>query len=108
MRRIRAATTIVLGFLVALLFSTLTRTQERRVHAEREIVNGQDVAAREVLVLFRRALQRNDLLQLRGYADADRLVPVGRGGLLRLRSRSLGASALLAFLGAHPDVARVE
>jgi subtilisin family serine protease len=108
MRRASLAITIVVGAVAALLSSDVARTQERAGEPARDTIEGTEVAPREALVVLRRPLQRSELQLLRAHVDADRVAPLGRGRMLRLRSRSLDALTLLAFLNAHPDIAHVE
>lgn len=72
-----------------------------------EAVNGRDVVAREVLVRL-----RADSAQTRGrlasLVDAQSVTRIGRSSLYRVRSRSLGAAALVAAMRGQADVAYVE
>jgi subtilisin family serine protease len=72
-----------------------------------ESVNGEDVAANEVLVKFRTpGLQT--VAQAEQVADVDRAEEVGGVGVLRFHSRTKNVTTLLSELAARPDVEYVE
>lgn len=73
-----------------------------------ERVGGKDVVAREVLVRFRGASSPAALADLATDSDADAVRPVGRAGVVRVRSRSLSAAALAARLAKRVDLLYVE
>ncbi len=75
--------------------------------SEVEEVDGKAVAAREVLVKFRSGAI-NSLQRLIRNEDVDETQGVGNGGVIRIRSRSRGVSALLQNLSRNPDVELVE
>jgi subtilase family serine protease/subtilisin family serine protease len=86
------------------VFSDLASTQGRGRAVQ--LVNGREAVAREVLVKFRNpsvaaALAAAD-------ADAEAVEPLGSTGLVRLRSRSLPAAALVARFAARADVLYAE
>ncbi|MBA2259970.1 MAG: hypothetical protein H0W18_13825 [Acidobacteria bacterium] len=76
--------------------------------SDRERVNGREVAARETLVRFRDRVRPADLADLRARADGERIDQIGRTGVLRVRSRSMNAAALVAQLSRRPDVLYAE
>jgi len=97
-----------LTFCVLLLlvagFSSRVQSQARRT----ERLNGRDVAAGEVLVKFRGPTAAAPLDDIQQQTDAGSIEPVGRTGVRLLRSRSLGAAALVARLTNHPAVLYAE
>jgi subtilisin family serine protease len=75
---------------------------------ETEVVNGREVAAREVLVKLREPGSPARFNQLAAIVDADVIQPLARSQILRIRSRSLNASPLLARLAGRADVEWAE
>ncbi|MCI0622770.1 MAG: S8 family serine peptidase [Acidobacteria bacterium] len=95
-----------------MLFAPLTYAQ-----IEKEVFQGHEVAAREVLIKFRsappgdpaaQALLEASIAAAKLLADVDFAVPAGSQGWLRWRSRSKTLATLLAELSIHPDVLHVE
>jgi subtilisin family serine protease len=72
-----------------------------------EIFQGQDVAAREVLVKFR-AARPETLNEVEQAGDVDVSEGVGGAGAHLFRSRSKDVATLVRDLSAHPDVAFAE
>jgi subtilase family serine protease len=109
-RRFSTDLAVMAGTLAAaaLLGSAAPAAAQRAPRFERETVNGRDVVAREVLVKFRNAIAPSDLSTLAGESDAQRIGLIGRAGVVRLRSRSLPAAALLALLARRSDVQYAE
>ncbi len=81
---------------------------QRFSRLERQIVNGRDVVAREVLVKFRPGVQPADLTEIAAETDVQDARRIGRAGTFRLRSKSLSAAALLERLARRDDVVYVE
>ena len=101
--------TIGIVAIVILLLSTAAAAQGRRAGGrEVETANGRDVIAREVLVKLRQPSQGASLPQIAAGVDAEDVVPVGRSGLFRIRSRSMSATALANALAQRPDVEYAE
>jgi subtilisin family serine protease/subtilase family serine protease len=73
-----------------------------------ERINGRAAAGGEVLVKLRDGASVGQLAAIEALSDADSVMPVGRGGARRLRSRSHTAEALLRILNAHPSVEYAE
>src|SRR5688500_5354857 len=86
------------------VFSDLASTQGRGRAVQ--LVNGREAVAREVLVKFRNPTVAAALAA--ADADAEAVEPLGSTGLLRLRSRSLTAAALVARFAARSDVLYAE
>jgi subtilisin family serine protease len=91
------------------LLSASVATQMRRPRGlSIEMVNGREAASREVIVKLAEwsTLAREN--RLTQDADAELVAPIGRAGLVLVRSRSLGAAALLSRLSARGDVVYAE
>jgi subtilisin family serine protease/uncharacterized membrane protein len=88
------------------VFSDLASTQGRR--RDVQLVNGREAVAREVLVKFRNPDVTAAQALVAGAADVEALEPIGVTGLVRLRSRSQTAAALVAEFAARPDVLYAE
>ena len=73
-----------------------------------QMVNGREAVAGEALVRFRNSRQPPNPAALRAQADAELLESIGGTGVLRLRSRSLDAAALIALVSRRPDVLYAE
>ena len=71
-------------------------------------VDGYEAVANEVLVALRPGAPGRAWSEIAAAGGADELRPLGRAGARRLRSRSLGTSALRARLMAHPHVRYAE
>lgn len=109
MRRTSFGVAVVFGMVGAMALLAPPPTEGQRAsRLEREIVNGRDVVAREVLVKFRDTLQPSEFAEVAMETDAQNVEQLGRAGALRLRSRSLGAAALVARLSRRPDVVYAE
>src|SRR6187397_1940484 len=81
------------------VFSVPASTQVRGGRRlEAEMFRGREVSAREVLVRFRNRPTPVDLSNLRSLADSESLEGIGGIRIMRLRSRSMGAQALLDLL----------
>ena len=93
-----------LGAIVGLNILVRPVQAQRRTGPPLEQVNGRDAVAREALIKFRDAPTPIEITDLRAATDADLLVPVGRAGVRRLRSRSVNAAALIQRLAARPNV----
>jgi subtilisin family serine protease len=107
--RSRRALRVCLCGVVAVFFLSSIRIEgQGGPRFNRETVNGREVVAREVLVKFRNRLPASELAQLAGDAVADEMRPVGRRGVLLLRSRAMNVPALLARLRNRPDVEYAE
>ncbi|HUE86487.1 MAG TPA: CARDB domain-containing protein [Vicinamibacterales bacterium] len=89
-----------------LLFSDLASMQGRR--RDVQLVNGREAVAREVLVKFRNPAVAAAPAAAVGDADVEAVEQIGATGLVRLRSRSLNAAALVAQFAARPDVLYAE
>ena len=97
------------GVLVAaslFVFSDLASTQGRGRAVQ--LVNGREAVAREVLVKFRDPAVAAAPAAAVGDADIEAVEPIGGTGVVRLRSRSLNAAALVARFAARPDVVYAE
>ena len=90
------------------LVVAVASTVQGQSRAPQDNVNGRPASAGEVLVKFRQAATVADRQLVGGQVDADQDVEVGGGGVHRLHSRSLNATALVAFLSAHPAVEYAE
>jgi subtilisin family serine protease len=102
-----AAAVWTLGILLFSLFSVPVVSQAPRVGGrEVEVVDGREAIAGEAIVRFTGV--RRQGAPVRTVPEADALEALGRTGLVRVRSRSLGAAALLARLRARADVAYAE
>ena len=109
MRRISIGATSLLAALAIFALSASTSTQSRRVgRLEVEDVNNRTAVAREVLVKLREPLQQAQLAQMASGVDPESVEIVGRSGILRIRSKSLGAAALLAAFSRRAGVAYAE
>jgi subtilisin family serine protease/uncharacterized membrane protein len=95
------------GAVGVLLLAPLAHTQNARAGAI-EIIDGHEAAANEALVRFRGAARPSDRAALAAAVNADRIEGIGRAGVLRVRSRSLGAAALVAELSRRADVEFAE
>jgi len=108
MRRTQIGLTILLGT-VGVLLSTPAATQVGRGRpVDVQIINGREVAVREVLVRFREPFQPQQLPGIASEADAESVEPLGRSGLVRVRSRSRAVAALLSAFRNRGDVAYAE
>ena len=102
-RSLRCSLSPLLGVL-----SPLRLEGQRASRFDREIVNGREVVAGEVLVKFRSALQGPELARVAGDTGADEVRQVGRAGAVHVRSRSLNTASLLARLRNRADVEYAE
>ncbi|HUR34836.1 MAG TPA: S8 family peptidase [Vicinamibacterales bacterium] len=108
MRRTSVGLAVVAGSLgLAVVLAPVVQGQ-RASRLERQVVNGREAAAREVLVKFLDGATPGQASSLAADTDAQILTPLGRTGALRLRSRSLSAQALVDRLTRRPDVAYAE
>src|SRR5215510_13992231 len=96
--RQRPGARLLLCLISALAFLAVPALTQQRgaVRNALERVGGKDVVAREALVRFRGPSSQAALADLAADSDADAVRPVGRAGVVRVRSRSLGAAALAA------------
>src|SRR3954468_13903802 len=101
--------TILLASVAAMSLSAqaLPPQARRGAATQVEMVDGREAVAGEVLVKFR-GDPRTDLSDIGAAADAAAIDPVGRGGVRRVRSRSMNTAGLMARLGHHPALAYVE
>ena len=107
MRTKALGVTILLGIL-ALTARPSMQTPGRQA-GRVEQINGRSVVAGEVLVKFRSGAAAGErLAAIEALSDAESVVPVGRGGTRRLRSRSHSADALVRLISGHPDVEYAE
>jgi subtilisin family serine protease len=97
-----------LGAIAVFFLSSIRIEGQGGPRFDREVINGREVVAREVLVKFRYPMQASELAQVAGDAAADEMRPVGRRGAMLLRSRALNVPALLARLRNRPDVEYAE
>jgi subtilisin family serine protease len=109
MTRTSPSATVIVAATGVLLFQVLITSQGRRVgNPDIEDFNNRPAAAREVLVKLRTPLTGPRAEQLGASVDADNVEPVGRRGLLRIRSRSRNVAALVAAFSNRPDVEYAE
>src|SRR5271165_5217238 len=93
-----------LVFLAALVLLLPLRALAQQIQIES--VSGHDAAAREAL--FKLQPWAPNLSQVIQPYDAETVQPIGRSGLVRLKSSSLSASDLLTALSLDPRVASAE
>ena len=92
-----------------LLSQALITSQGRRVgQIEVEDVNDRPAAVREVLVKMRAPVADAEAARLAAGVDGESVRRVGRRGLLRIKSRSRSAAALIAAFSNRPDVEYAE
>jgi subtilisin family serine protease len=109
MPRISISATLVVVAIGALLFPSAISSQGRRIGTlVVEDIDNRPAVAREALVRWRSPIPAAQVAQLASGLDADNLEPVGRSGVFRIRSRSIGAAALIAALSRRPDVVFAE
>ena len=109
MQRTPIGLTILFATVVGVVLPAPAAAQVRRGgQLERQMVNGREAAAGEVIVRLRQPLQPQQLARILADADLDHLEPLDRAGLLRVRSRSLNVPALLAMLANRGDVDYAE
>jgi subtilisin family serine protease/subtilase family serine protease len=89
-----------------LFFSSPVGTQGNRLGVDK--INDREVAAGEILIKLRDTATPSQLTELAAGVDSEDLQRVGNTGFLRLRSRSVGAGALLARLAKDPAVEIAE
>ena len=75
---------------------------------KKEVINGREVAAGEVIVKFRQAASAGSVSDAKRKADVEVDKRVGGREARLLRSRSKNTATLIAELSAHPDVLYVE
>lgn len=100
---------IAFGIAAASVLSTPTSLRSQsgpRTGIER--IGGHDAAANEILFRPRRTLRTEEQQQLARRLDAALLAAIGRGDVLRARSRSHGVAALIDLLSGDADVEYVE
>jgi subtilase family serine protease len=107
MRRFLCWLALVVGSIGTVLTLAPPVVGQRASRLERQMVNGREVVAGEVLVKFRDGARPN-APSLAADVDALRVVPLGHRGALRLQSRSLSAATLLQRLKRRPDVVYAE
>src|SRR5262245_756577 len=91
--------TVIAAATGVLLLQVFVASQGRRAgNPDVEEINNRQVAAGEALVKMRSPIQGAIAAQLTRAVDAESVERVGRGRLLRIRSRSLNASGLIAAL----------
>lgn len=108
MHRRPYAAAVVLGVVSLFLWPPAPTRGQAPPRFDIQTVDGRDAVAGEALVKFRQQVPAADLPRLAPEIDADAAQPLGRTGLVRVRSRSLSASALVARLASRSDVAYVE
>ncbi|MEO5741991.1 MAG: S8 family serine peptidase, partial [Vicinamibacterales bacterium] len=111
MPRISISATAIVAAIGVLLFPALMTSQgqgRRTGPIDVEDVDNRPAAAREVLVKLRSPLPGAQAAQFASGVDAESVEAIGRSGVLRIRSRSLRASALIAALSRRPDVEYAE
>lgn len=109
MRRSWLRAAALVGTIAVVLLSARASLQQGRgQRLDVQSVGGGDAVAREALVKFRRPLESTNLPRIYSDADADEIEPVGRSGLLHVRSRSLDVETLVARFAGRPDVAYAE
>jgi subtilisin family serine protease/uncharacterized membrane protein len=108
LRSRRVLRACLLGVVALFVLSSIRIEGQGGPRFDREIVNGREAVAREVLVKFRYPLQASALAQVAGDADADEMRPVGRSGAMLVRSRAMNVPALLARLRNRADVEYAE
>jgi subtilisin family serine protease len=108
LRARRVLRVCILGVVAVFFLSSIRIAGQGGPRFDREIVNGREAVAREVLVKFRYPLQASELAQVAGDAAADEMRPVGRRGVMLVRSRAMNVPALLARLRNRADVEYVE
>ena len=106
MRRIGVVVVLVIG--AALLLAPPPLIGQRASRFDREIVNGREVVAGEVLVKFRYPLPAAELAQIAADADADDVRRVGRTGAMLVRSRAMNTAALWRGCRNRADVDYAE
>ena len=101
---------VVIVAIGVLISPSLITSQGRRIgQLEVEDINNRPVAAREVLVKMRAPIPGAEAAQLAAGIDGESVQRVGRrGSILRIRSRSIPAAALIAALSRRPDVEYAE
>ncbi|HKT79286.1 MAG TPA: CARDB domain-containing protein [Vicinamibacterales bacterium] len=114
MNRTSLKAALAVSMLVALISATsMPARAQRPAGRGLEQVNGRDVVSGEVLIKLREDAARlgagaDALDDLRSATDAETIQPLARGGIRRLRSRSLSAAELIRRLANHPRIAYVE
>lgn len=111
MPRISISTTAIAAAVGVLIFPVFmsSQGQGRRIgQLEVEDIDARPVAAREVLVKLRSPLPGSRAADIAADVDPESIEAVGRTGVFRIRSRSLGAAALVAALSRRPDVLYAE
>lgn len=109
MQRMPIGLTILFATIVGVIPSAPATAQVRGGRQlDRQVVNGREAAAREVIVRLRQPLPPGQVARILTEADPDRVESLNRAGLLRVRSRSLNVPALLAILAGRNDIDYVE
>src|SRR5918994_1084799 len=104
MPRLSISATVIIAAIGVLLFPDFIASQGRRIGTlDVEDIDNRPVAAREVLVKLR-SPNAGVAAQLGSGLDDERVEPVGRSGVFRVRSRSFSATALVAAFANRPDV----
>src|SRR5687768_6031221 len=98
MRRIQFALTALFAVAALGFLSPLRLEGQRASRFDREILNGREVVAGEVLVKFRSPHQGSELARIAADTGADEARQVGRAGAVHVRSRSQNTASLLARL----------
>ncbi|HYY58361.1 MAG TPA: Calx-beta domain-containing protein [Pyrinomonadaceae bacterium] len=94
-----------------LLFATFLATAQTANHPKKqdiEFFKGKKVAARQVLVKFRKSATRQDVEEAKKNVDSDFDKKVGGTGVQLLRSRSKDTATLISELSARSDVLYAE
>ncbi len=107
MRRSWLGVAVVAGSIAAALAFAPAVAGQRASRLERQMVNGREVVAGEVLVKFREGA-RPASPPIATDLDAQSIRPLGRHGAFRLKSRSLSAESLLRRLKGRLDVVYAE
>jgi subtilisin family serine protease len=109
MPRLSVSAGVVVAAIGVLISPALITSQGRRIgQLDVEDINNRPAAAREVLVKMRVPIPGAVAAQLARDVDGESVQRVGRAGLLRIKSRSRPASALIAALSGRPDVEYAE
>jgi subtilisin family serine protease/subtilase family serine protease len=108
MRRALFGVPVAFGVVAVLLLTPTDSDAQRSARLEQQTVNGRAAVAREVLVRFRNPIDAAVVAGLVPEADADDVEQVHRAGILRVRSRSLSAAALVDRLRQRRDVVYAE
>jgi uncharacterized repeat protein (TIGR01451 family) len=99
---------ILSATLCILTITGRTQSSGRSDHIRREIYNGKEVVAGQVLVKFSPTARGESIARVKAEIDAEFDKGIGGIGSRLLRSRSKNTAAILRMLLAHPDVLYAE